>query len=359
MRNKSLGQVKNMRVGVIGGSGYAGGELIRLLVHHPQAEITTVTSQRYAGEFLYMVHPNLRGHTQIKFSPMNLDDLAKKCDVVFLATPHGVSKDLAPDLLKRGLKIIDLSADFRLKNPKDYPKWYNWEHPHPEMLSKAVFGLPELHRNEMRGAPLIACVGCMSGASILGLAPMVKAGFIDLNHISIDAKIGSSGGGSEPTPASHHTERFGGVRPYQVVGHRHIAEIEQELSTIANTQVNVGFTPHALDIARGILITAQLWLTQKVENAEVWKAYREMYNSENFIHLVKYKKGLYQLPDPKVVIGTNYVDIGFELDEHVPRLVVFSAIDNIVKGAAGQAVQSWNASNSWDEKTGLDLIGLH
>jgi N-acetyl-gamma-glutamyl-phosphate/LysW-gamma-L-alpha-aminoadipyl-6-phosphate reductase len=348
-----------MRIGVIGGSGYAGGELLRLLLRHPQAEVTTVTSQRYAGEYLYMIHPNLRGHTQLKFSPVSDEEIAARCDTVFLATPHGTSKDLAPGLLARGLKIIDLSADFRLKDPLAYPEWYGWSHPHPELLSKAVYGLPELHRMEMLGADLVACAGCMAATSILSLAPVVKAGFIDLERIAIDAKIGSSGGGSEPTPASHHTERFGGIRPYNVVGHRHIAEIEQELAAQAGAPVRVGFTPHALDIARGILVTAHLWLNRPVENSEVWKAYRDMYGGEHFIHLVKYKKGLYQLPDPRVVIGTNYVDIGFELDEHVPRLVVFGAIDNIVKGAAGQGVQCWNAVNGWDEKVGLDLIGTH
>jgi len=348
-----------MRIGVIGGSGYAGGELLRLLLRHPQAEVTTVTSQRYAGEYLYMIHPNLRGHTQLKFSPVSDEEIAARCDTVFLATPHGASKDLAPDLLARGLKIIDLSADFRLKDPLAYPEWYGWSHPHPELLSKAVYGLPELHRMEMLGADLVACAGCMAATSILSLAPVVKAGFIDLERIAIDAKIGSSGGGSEPTPASHHTERFGGIRPYNVVGHRHIAEIEQELAAQAGAPVRVGFTPHALDIARGILVTAHLWLNRPVENSEVWKAYRDMYGGEHFIHLVKYKKGLYQLPDPRVVIGTNYVDIGFELDEHVPRLVVFGAIDNIVKGAAGQGVQCWNTVNGWDEKVGLDLIGTH
>jgi N-acetyl-gamma-glutamyl-phosphate/LysW-gamma-L-alpha-aminoadipyl-6-phosphate reductase len=348
-----------MRVGIIGGSGYAGGELLRLLLRHPQAEVTTVTSQRYAGEYLYTIHPNLRGHTQLKFTPVNNEEIAERCDAVFMATPHGTSKEIVPDLLARGLQVIDLSADFRLKDPSDYFKWYGWGHPHPELLDKAVYGIPELHRKEMRDASLVACAGCMAGASILSLAPVVKADFVDPDKISIDAKIGSSGGGSEPTPASHHTERFGGVRPYQVVGHRHIAEIEQELTAQAGAPIHVGFTPHALDIARGILITAQLWLRRKVEGSEVWKAYRDMYGDEYFIHLVKYKKGLYQLPDPRVVVGTNYVDVGFELDGHVPRLVVFGAIDNIVKGAAGQGVQCWNAVNGWDEKLGLDLIGTH
>ncbi|MGD2142831.1 MAG: N-acetyl-gamma-glutamyl-phosphate reductase, partial [Candidatus Bathyarchaeota archaeon] len=210
-----------MRIGVVGGSGYAGGELLRLLIPHPEVELITVTSRRFAGEYVQMVHPNLREFTKLKFSHYDQSELVEACDMVFLATPHGASKDLAPPLLDRSLRVIDLSADFRLKNPEDYPRWYGWEHPRPELLEGAAYGLPELHREEIRGANLVACPGCMSCASILALAPLVNAGMIDIGWIVVDAKIGSSGGGSTPTLASHHPERFGGVRPYHTVGHRH------------------------------------------------------------------------------------------------------------------------------------------
>ena len=348
-----------MRVGIVGGSGYAGGELLRLLLLHPGAEVSLVTSRRFAGEYLHTVHPNLRGATDLKFSAAETPEIIDKCDLVFMATPHGVSKDMVPTILEGGLKVIDLSADFRLKNPGDYPKWYGWEHSHPELLGEAVFGLPELHRQEIRDAQLVACGGCMATASILGLAPILKTGLVDPERVVVDAKIGSSGGGSEPTLASHHPERFAGVRPYNVVGHRHTAEIEQEVSAFSGRAVKVAFTPHSVNMARGILVTCHLWTTAPVQNGDIWKAYRACYNDEPFIHLVKYKKGLYQLPDPKVVVGTNLCDIGFEVDEHVNRLVVFSAIDNIVKGAAGQAVQCFNVMNRLDEKTGLNLIGIH
>lgn len=348
-----------MKTAIIGGSGFAGGELIRLLLHHPEAELVQITSNRFAGNFVYNIHPNLRGHTSAKFSPYNAETIIETCDAVFMATPHGVSKDLAPMFLDAGLKIIDLSADFRLRDPEMYPEWYGWEHPHPELLSKAVFGLPELHRDEIKGAQLISCSGCMAGASILALAPIVKTGLVDSRKIIIDAKIGSSGGGSSPTPANHHSERFGGMRPYQVTGHRHIAEIEQEVSAYSGRETRVGFTPHSMNISRGILITAHLWLNQEVADRDIWKAYRGMYNQEPFIRFVKSRKGLHQLPDPKNVQGTNFCDIGFMIDSHVDRLVVFSSIDNIVKGAAGQAVQCFNVQNGFDETTGLNLIGFH
>ena len=348
-----------VKVGILGGSGYAGGELLRLLLRHPGVDIRLVSSRRFVDEYVHMVHPNLRGASELKFTSPDPKTLGKECEAVFLATPHGVSKDIVPELLKEGLKVIDLSADFRLKNPECYPVWYGWRHPHPEMLETAVYGVPELHRSEIRDAELVACGGCMSTATILGLAPIVKAGLVEAEKMVVDVKIGSSGGGSEPTLASHHPERFGGLRPYNVVGHRHLAEIEQEISLYSGRETRIAFTPHAVNMARGILSTCHLWTRSSVENRDVWKAYRECYSDEPFIHLVKYRKGLYQLPDPKVVTGTNFCEIGFEIDPHVDRLVVFSAIDNIVKGAAGQAVQCFNLMYNFKETTGLDLISIH
>ena len=348
-----------MKAAIIGGSGYAGGELIRLLLNHPNIELELVTSNRFAGEFVYTVHPNLRGRISLKFSPFIPQTAIEKCDVVFFATPHGASKEIVPSILSEGLKIIDLSADFRLKDPSLYPKWYGWTHPHPMLLEEAVFGLPEIHREEIKKASLVACSGCMSGASILALAPIVKSGIVDSHKIILDVKIGSSGGGSSPTLANHHSERFGSVRPYKVTGHRHIAEIEQEVSAFSSHETTVGFTPHSMNISRGILVSAHFWLNQKVTDSDIWKTYREMYNQEPFIRFVKSRKGLHQLPDPKNVLGTNYCDIGFMIDDHINRLVVFSSIDNIVKGAAGQAVQCFNIQNGYEETTALNLIGFH
>jgi len=348
-----------MRVGVVGGSGYVGGELLRLLFLHPKVEITAVTSQKYAGEFLFVVHPNLRGITQLKFIPYSLSEIGKNCDLVFTALPHGASGKFIPDLLKAGLKVIDMSADFRLKNPEDYIKWYGWSHPMPELLNEAVYGLPELHREEIKKANLVACPGCMSTATILALAPLVKEDFIDDERIVVDAKIGSSGAGNNPSIASHHPERSGGTRPYKPVDHRHIAEIEQELSLVSGKPVRVSFTPHAVNMVRGILSTIHAFLIKNVTVKEVWMAYRSLYENEPFVRFVRYRKGLYQFPDPKIVVGSNFCDIGFELDSRVNRLVAFSAIDNLVKGAAGQGIQCLNIMLGIDEKTGLEHPGFH
>lgn len=348
-----------MRVGIIGGSGYVGGELLRLLIFHPKVEVTIATSDKYAGEYIFTVHPNLRGLTQLKFSPMNLQEIVKNCDIVFTATPHGSAVTLVPKILEAGLKVIDMSADFRLKNPENYDKWYGWKHPNPALLKEAVYGLAELHREEIKNAKLVACPGCMATAVILGLAPVVKAGVIEKGRIVADVKIGSSGAGVRPSLASHHPERFGGVRPYNVVNHRHIAEVEQELSLLSGDPLTVAFTPHAVNMVRGILASIHVFLNRDVALSEVWKMYRSLYEKEPFIRIVKYRKGLYQLPDPKVVIGTNFCDIGFEIDPRTRRLVIFSAIDNLMKGAAGQGVQCLNIMLGIDEKTGLESPGFH
>ena len=279
-----------MRVGVIGGSGYVGGELLRLLLPHPEAELTTVTSRKNAGEYVFVVHPNLRGATQLKFSPPDISNVTENCDLVFAAMPHGKSVNLVPQLLETGVKVIDMSADYRLKNPDDYDRWYGWKHTHPELLKEAVYGLPELHRQEIKDAQLVACPGCMSTATILGLAPLVRAGVIENNRIVADVKIGSSGAGRKPTVASHHPERAGGVRPYKVVGHRHIAEIEQELNMLTDDSVTVSFTPHAVNIIRGILSTIHAFLKKPLTTREIWKLYRSQYQWEPFVRFESPRK---------------------------------------------------------------------
>lgn len=348
-----------MRIGIIGGTGYVGGELLRLLILHPHAEVTMVTSRQSAGEYVFNVHPNLRGLTQLKFVPQDNLELQKNCDIVFTATPHGGSMNLIPKLLEAGLKVIDMSADFRLKNPCDYDTWYGWPHTHPELLKEAVYGLPELHRQDIMKARLVACPGCMATATILGLAPIIKADLVEKNKIVADLKVGSSGGGSKPSTASHHPERANGVRPYKVIGHRHIAEVEQEMRALTSEPITISFTPHAVNMVRGILATIHAFPKQPLTNKDLWKALRAQYEGEPFIRFVKYQKGCYQLPDPKVTIGTNFCDIGFELDVHANRLIMFAAIDNMVKGASGQGVQCLNLIMGIDETTGLKSTGFH
>jgi N-acetyl-gamma-glutamyl-phosphate/LysW-gamma-L-alpha-aminoadipyl-6-phosphate reductase len=348
-----------MEIGIIGGSGYVGGELARLLLPHPEVQLTTVTSRKNAGEFIFTVHPNLRGITQLKFSPPNISQITDKSDLVFAAMPHGKSLELVPKLLETGVKVIDMSADYRLKNSTDYDKWYRWKHTHPELLEQAVYGLPELHREEIKKANLIGCPGCMSTATILGLAPIVKAGFIEKNRIIADVKIGSSGAGQKPTVASHHPERAGGVRPYKVATHRHVAEVEQELNLLTDEKITVSFTPHAVNMIRGILSTIHGFLNKPITTKDTWKIYRSMYQNEYFIRFVKFKKGPYQLPNPKITMGSNYVDIGFEIDPRTNRIIVLSAIDNLMRGASGQGIQCMNIMLGFKETTGLECQGYH
>jgi N-acetyl-gamma-glutamyl-phosphate/LysW-gamma-L-alpha-aminoadipyl-6-phosphate reductase len=348
-----------LRIGIIGGTGYVGGELLRLLLLHPHAEVNMVTSRASVGEYVFNVHPNLRGLTDLKFVPQDITELQANCDLVFTATPHGGSVNLVPKLLEAGLKVIDMSADFRLKNPADYEKWYGWKHANPQLLKEAAYGLPELHRQEIKSARLVACPGCMATATILALAPVIKADLVEKNRIVVDAKIGSSGAGSKPSIASHHPERFSGVRPYKVAEHRHIAEMEQELNNLTGEPVTVAFTPHAVNMVRGILSTIHVFPKKPLVNKDVWKALRSQYEGEPFIRFVKYQKGPYKLPDPKVTMGTNYCDIGFELDPRAHRLVLFSAIDNMVKGASGQGVQCLNIMMGMDETMGLKSTGFH
>jgi LysW-gamma-L-alpha-aminoadipyl-6-phosphate/LysW-L-glutamyl-5-phosphate reductase len=348
-----------MKVGIVGASGYVGGELLRLLLFHEKVEVAYATSREYEGELVYRVHPNLRKVTDLVFTKPDPAIVAKDCDLVFTAVPHGAAVKLVSKYLEQGVKVVDMSADARLKEATDYEKWYGFKHADPELLKKAIYGMPELHREEIKNARLVACPGCMATASILALAPIFKANLVDLNKIVVDAKIGSSGSGAKPSLSTHHAERFGVVRSYKPVGHRHTAEIEQELSRLAGEKITVSMSPHAVNMVRGILSTCHVFLNKPVKGVEVWKIYRSMYQDEPFIRLVRDKKGIFRLPDPKIVIGSNFCDVGFELDEHSTRLVALGAIDNLIKGAAGQAVQDMNIMSGFDEREGLKMAGLH
>jgi len=348
-----------MKVGILGASGYVGGELLRLLLRHPKVEVSVATSSRNAGNFVFRVHPNLRGWTKLKFVMPDLSKITDECDLLFVATPHGVSSTFMPQIIETGMPVIDISADFRLKNPNAYVKWYHWKHKCPELLEKSVYGLPELHREEIKKAQLVACPGCMATTAILALAPIVKSGKIEKNRIIADFKVGSSGGGARPSLASHHPEHYSVVRPYKPVGHRHTAEIEQELSLLADGKVSVSMSAHAVNMVRGILATCHVFLTDPLSTVDVWRLYRQFYRDEPFIRLVRDVKGIFRYPDPKIVVGSNYCDIGFEIDEDNSRLVLLSALDNLVKGAAGTAVQNMNIMQGWDEREGLWDSGLH
>jgi len=333
--------------------------LLRILLTHPDVEVVYATSRRYAGQYVYRVHANLRGLTDLQFIPQDLGKVSEQSDLVFTALPHGSSVEIVPKLVEVGLKVVDMSADFRLKSVEDYRRWYGYEHRHPELLKRFIYGLPELHRDEIKGSSLVSCPGCMAITSILALAPLIRNGVIDRDHIVVDAKIGSSGGGLKPTPATHHAERYGVVRPYKPVGHRHTAEIEQELTEIAGSKVTVCMSPHAVNMVRGILCTIHAFSNRTLTIPELWRMYRGAYGREPFIRLVRDRQGVYRLPDPKVVVGSNYCDIGFELDDRAGRVVVMASTDNLVKGAAGNGVQCMNIMLGFDETDGLKNAALH
>ncbi len=342
---------ERMRVAIVGGSGYVGGELLRLLLRHPSVEIAAVTSRSLAGKPITRAHPNLRGVTELKFiAPEEL----KNYDALFLALPHGTTMAEMPNYLKSAPKIIDLSADFRLKNPQDYLTWYDYEHKNPGLLSEFVYGLPELHREEIRGAKWVAVPGCTATSAIIPLWPLVQR--FQVRLAVVDAKVGSSAGGAEPGPDSHHPQRAGVVRSFKPTGHRHLAEMEQELKL----EKKLSFSPHAVELVRGILSTMHVFfLEDEYTEKDIWQTYLKAYKDEPFVRLVKERAGLYRFPEPKLVEGTNFCDIGFERDERTGRLVVISAIDNLMKGAAGQAVQCFNLMCGFAERAGLDGVGLH
>lgn len=341
-----------VRIGIVGASGYGGGELLRLFSAHPQAEVAFATSDKFAGKPVKVVHPNLR-HLSLSFQPHSAA-LEQEVDAVFLAGPHGTSAPKMRHYLKLAKRVFDLSADFRLRDPALYPKFYEgWTHPAPELLRDRAYGIAELHREAIRGATLVSGAGCIATASILALAPLAKRGLLE-DRAVIDAKVGSSAAGAEASPASHHPERRDVLRTYAATGHRHTGEIQQETGL-----KQVGLTCTAVELVRGILATCHVWLREDLDEKAVWAVYREAYGNEPFVRIVKERQGLYRYPEPKLVAGTNMAHIGFERDPLSNRLVVLSAIDNLVKGTAGAAVQNFNLAFGFPEAQGLEQVGLH
>lgn len=341
-----------VRGSILGGSGYTGGELLRLLLGHPEVEIEQVTSRSHLGEYVYQVHPNLRKRTSLKFSdPASLEPV----DVLFLALPHGQAQLNIAHYAALATRIVDCSADFRLKSAADYEKWYGQPHAAPEWLSKFVYGLPELHRTEIASAHYVSGVGCNAAASILALLPVVKADLIDdADPIYVEVKVGSSEAGAEGNLGSHHAERANVIRTYSPFGHRHTAEVIQEIGL-----TNISLTMTSVDLVRGVLATAHVRVRHGVTTQDLWKAYRSFAQANPFVRLVKEKRGIYRVPEPKILVGSNYADIGFELDESNRHLVSICAIDNLMKGAAGSAVQCMNLMCGFEETEGLDFPGLH
>lgn len=338
-------------VGIVGGSGYTGGELLRLLIQHPEVEVVQATSESFIGKFAHQVHPQLRGRTQIRF--IGRDGL-QPCDVLFLALPHGQAQNHIARYAGLATRIIDLSADFRLRDASAYRAAYGEDHAAPEWLGRFVYGLPELHRDELRGANYASGVGCNATTVNLALWPLVQAGLLE--RAAIELKVGSSEGGNQANAGSHHPIRSGAVRVYSPSGHRHMAEVRMMLGA----DVPVHFAVTAIEMVRGVHLTAHCYLNEAKAEKDIWKLYRGAYNSEPFIRLVSSKTGMHRFPEPRIVAGTNYCDIGFELDADDPRhLVVIAALDNLGKGAAGSAVQCMNLMLGFDETEGLRFPGIY
>ncbi|HEX4644712.1 MAG TPA: N-acetyl-gamma-glutamyl-phosphate reductase [Verrucomicrobiae bacterium] len=351
---------EKVKVGIVGASGYSGEELARLLLAHPRAELTVATSRQYSGQTLAQVFPRYAHHPRaehVRFTEPNSGVLAKEAEIVFLALPHGVSAEFAKPLLEQGARVIDLSADFRLKSAAVYKDFYAHDHPAPELLAKSVYGLPEFYRAAIKSAALVASPGCYPTSILLPILPLLRAGLVKSTGIIAESLSGVSGAGRKLEADYLFVECNESVRPYSVPKHRHLSEIEQELTVAAGEPVVIQFTPHLVPVNRGILSTLYLAPARHFSNAaeaselseKISACYRAAFVNEPFVRLLDGKA----LPDTKNVIGTNVIEIAWRLDPRTGRLVVMSAIDNIVKGASGQAVQSLNIMCGYPETTGL------
>lgn len=339
-----------IRAGIVGGSGYTGGELLRLLHFHPNVEVTQITSREHAGRYVHTVHPNMRDVSRLQFVH---PDALEACDVLFLALPHGTTARNIEHYAAIAPRIIDLSADFRLNDLSAYERWYGEAHPAPEWLERFVYGLPERNREALRGANYASGVGCNATVMNLALAPLAEAGLIE--RVSAEIKVGSSEGGNSANAGSHHPVRSGAVRTYSATNHRHSAEIEM----ILQLDVPVRFSVTAIEMVRGIHLLAHVDLNSTQTEKDIWKLYRSAYRDEPFVRLVSGRSGLHRLPEPRIVAGTNYCDIGFEMDDDGQHLVLVAALDNLGKGAAGSAVQCMNLMHGFDECAGLQFPGIY
>lgn len=346
-----------IKVAVIGASGYTGGELLRLLSLHPKVKITAATSEQSAGKTVEEVFPNLKGRLSLSLRPLGLDELMDEAELFFLALPHTTAMPVAARLLEQKKRVIDLSADFRLKDPAVYASWYKTAHRHPELLAGAVYGLPEIHREAIRKARLTANPGCYPTGAILGLFPLMAAARIDPDSIIIDSKSGVSGAGRGLSLSTHFSEANEAASAYQIGTHRHTPEIEQELSVPAGKDLTVNFTPHLIPVNRGILSTIYVRTLKPIETGEAVELFQQHYKNEPFVRILP--EG--DLPNIRNVRGSNDCHIGLAADlrnrKHA-ALVVVTAIDNLMKGASGQAVQNMNIMMGFEETMGLDHPGL-
>ena len=343
-----------IRVGIVGGTGYTGAELMRILVNHPQAEVAAITSRAEAGVKVADMYPSLRGHSDIAFSAPDAQALADQCDVVFFATPHGVAQAMMPQLINLGVRVIDLSADFRIRDPELWAHWYNQEHGCPELIDMAVYGLPEKNRAQIAGAQLIACPGCYPTSVQLGLMPLLEKGLIDVSDLIANAASGATGAGRGAKVGSLYCEVADSFKAYGVAGHRHLPEIEQGLSDMMTTdgEVKLTFVPHLLPMIRGIHST--LYATLLDKEVDLQALYESRYADEPFVDILP----LGSFPETRTVKGTNMCRIAVQRPQGRDKLVVMSVIDNLAKGASTQAVQNMNIMFGLPEVAGLQQVAL-
>ncbi|MFV8819764.1 N-acetyl-gamma-glutamyl-phosphate reductase [Haliea sp. E17] len=340
-----------IKVGIVGGTGYAGVELLRLLAAHPEVEVTAITSRSEAGRRVDELYPNLRGHYDLAFSDTD-EKLLASCDVVFFSTPHAVAMETVPALLAAGTRVIDLSADYRVRDPEVFAKWYGVPHTSPELLQTAVYGLPEINRARIAGAQLVACPGCYPTSILLGLMPLLQRGLVDTQHLIASAASGASGAGRQAKVDNLLTEVYGSFKAYGVAGHRHLPEIEQEMAEMVGHAVQLTFVPHLLPMSRGIHATLFANLTDSREDLQ--DLFEECYADEPFVDVLP--AGVF--PQTRTVSGANQCRISVQVPQERDTVVVMSVIDNLVKGASGQGIQNMNIMFGLPETTGLQQVGL-
>lgn len=338
-----------LNIGIIGATGYVGMELVRILCNHPKFKIARLVSQSYVGKYFSEIYPQFRSIVDIKCSDLDIEDIANSCDIVITALPHGVSSEVVPKLLEKGVRVLDHSGDFRYRDVATYEKTYKLVHPAPELSINAAYGLPEIYRDSISTSNLVANPGCYPTCSILGANPLLKYELVDTDSIIIDATSGVSGAGRTKELAFTFCEADENYKAYGVVGHRHTSEIEQELSFTAGENIAVSFTPHLAPLKRGMLATIYAKMKSPMSIEDIHKIYMDEYKNEYFVRVLP----IGSLPETKYVCGTNFVDISVFIDSHTNRVVVLSAIDNLGKGASQQAVQALNCMVGIPENTGL------
>lgn len=344
--------MKKIKVAIVGATGYTGAELVRMLVRHSFIELTTLTTRQYAGKKFYQVFPSFTGICDLVCSEYK-DPETIDADLVFSALPHHESAPIVRELVINGKKVIDLSADFRLKSLETYKKWYG-EHPCFELINKSVYGLPEIYRDEIKNAQIVANPGCYPTSALLPLYPLIKERIIDLKKIIVDSKSGVSGAGRSLSLKTHFCEVYGGFKAYNVTQHRHQPEIAEQASFFANSNVEITFTPHLLPIKRGILSTIYASMKKSLEEKDIYNIYRQYYSQERFIRIFED-----ELPSIEGVVGSNYCDIGVRINKETKTIIIISVIDNLVKGASGQAIQNMNVMFGFPEETALENIPLY